>query len=141
MSKLKVVEGSNVVSITDASREIRLLEIETKKLDPTNKQLVIWAHHFVRLGQPLLAQRQLARISSGYYDMMIYKDLFSSLLAWSLIHTRAASQSEECKAEYEYYLIVKRSLESFDILSFPEKPAFYRFRREFERHAGALTRL
>lgn len=140
MSKFRIIEGSNVTSIVDTDREVKILEIEAnKKIDPQNKELVVYAYHFLRLGRPILAQKQLNRVTSGYFDMMIYKDLFQAMLAWSLIQN--GNKSDELHKQYEFFIIVKRSLDLFDTVNFNEKYAFYRFRREFERYNHTLSKI
>lgn len=142
MSKFKIIEGSNVVSISDASRNLKLLEMEVnRKVDPSNKELMVFAYNFLKFGQPLSAQKQLSRLSSGYFDMMIYKDLFQAMLGWSIIKGGRVERNSEAHKQYEFFLITRHSLELFEPLNFPEKPAFFRFRREFQRFTQSLTGL
>jgi hypothetical protein len=138
VSKFRIIDGSNVSSIAGQSREIQLLEMKADKRDLTDQEIVVLAHHFVRLGQPILAQKHLNRLSSGYFDIMVYKDLFKALLAWSFIQTVKIPEMGQIHTHYEYYLIVKQGLENFEDLSFTEKPAFYRFRHEFYKIGETL---
>lgn len=140
MSKLTIVSGSNVVGIDERSRELKQLELEVAGVsEPSNRQLVVYAYNFMQLGHPLMAQKQLNKISSGYFDMMIYRDLFHALFAWSLVQAVQLKESKAYK-DYEYFLIVKSALKAFDELNFSEKPAFYRFRRDFVKYGETLTK-
>ena len=133
MSKFKVVDGQNITSIADGAREIKQLELEIqKKLNPSNKDLVVYAYHFVRLHNLLLAQKYLNRLSDSYFDTEVYRDLSRALLMWVTCQSSPEIDSRPVAATYEYFIILKRSLEMFDQVNFVSKPAFYRFRRDFQ---------
>lgn len=131
MSKLTLIEGTNVVQLrsNQAILDVLCTEIGANP-EPSNQDLMTYAYRFMGLGKPIHAQKQLARLSSGYFDVMIYRDLFSSLC--SRIDFGATSINDD------FLTIVKSALTSFEILNFPEKPAFYRFRHDFHRIAGGL---
>lgn len=132
VSKLSLIDGNNVVPIKPATTELNLLVQEAyAKKEPTDQDLVVYAYKFVRIGHLLNAQKQLGRVSAGYFDMMIYRDLFKALHARSQL--RAHSEGTDIEKQAEYFNIVERSLTLFEPLNFPEKPAFYRFRNEFKR--------
>lgn len=138
MSKLKVIDGDNVVQLKLPTTELSRLvqEVDSKK-EPTDQDVVVFAYRFARVGHFLNAQKQLSRLASGYYDMMIYRDLFKALQARSVL--RSSSEDTEIERQAEYYSIVERSLDLFEPLNFPEKPAFYRFRNEFRRIVRSFT--
>lgn len=130
MSRFRIIDGSNVTSIAERDGEIKKLEFEIqKKVDPTDKDLVVYAYHFVRLGNFLLAQKYLNRLHEHYFDNGVYKDLSHSLLVWSLMNATGGSMSDQARATYEYYVILKRAIEMFEEVNFVSKPAFYRFKK------------
>lgn len=138
MSKLRVIDGDNVVPIKSADTELdQLVREASSKPEPTDQDVVVYAYKFARVGHLLYAQKQLARVASGYFDIMIYRDLFKAMQARSVL--RSSSEGTEIERQAEYYNIVERSLTLFEPLNFPEKPAFYRFRNEFRRIVRSLT--
>lgn len=138
MSKLNLIEGSNVVQLKPKATELSLLvdEIKAKK-EPTDQDRVTYAYKFVRIGNLLYAQKQLGLVSAGYFDMMIFRDLFKALQA--KLQLRSYSEGTDIESQAEYFNIVERSLTLFEPLNFPEKPAFYRFRNEFKRVTRNFT--
>lgn len=139
MSKLKIIDGAGVTNISAASinREIKILEFEIEnKIDATNRDHFVYAYHFVRLGHLLLAQKYLNRLSHDYFDSGIYKDLTQALLAWSVSRINQNYVSDPSK--YEFFLVVKRSFEMLDEVTFETKPAWYRFKKEFARFTENL---
>lgn len=133
MSKFKIIDGQNVTSIVNNNREIVQLELELrKKHDATDRDLVVYAYHFVRLGHLLLAQKYLNRLSTDYFDVNVYKDLSKALLAWSVVKADEKQDSRHVQATYEYFIILKRVLEMFEDVNFTTKPAFYRFRKQWK---------
>jgi diketogulonate reductase-like aldo/keto reductase len=140
MSKFKIVHGDNVTTLISKNREIKQLELEIeKKPDPTDRDLVIFAYHFVRLGHPLLAQKYMNKVAKDYFDVGIYKDLCQALLAWSVTQANPLFKSKTNDKIYEFFIIVKRVLISFEELSFQTKPAFNRFRTQFTDFSKSIT--
>lgn len=134
MSKFKIIDGSNVTSIANASREVKQLEFEIQKkaTAATDRELVVYSYHFTRLGQYLLAQKYLNRLSTDYFDIDVYKDLSKALLAWSVVKSDESQDSQPVRATYEYFIILKRAIEMFEEVNFTTKPAFYRFKKTFK---------
>lgn len=133
MSKFKVIDGNNVTSIAASAGEIKQLEFEIqRKLTATDKDYVVYAYHFVRLGHLLLAQKYLNRVHPDYFDTTVFKDLAQALLMWSLAQTDPSLKTGPVAASYEYFIILKRVLEMFEDVNFQSKPAFYRFRKTFK---------
>lgn len=137
MSKFRLIEGSNVVELKPKTTELDLLVNEAQKQDPTDQELFVLAYKFVQAGHLMYAQKQLGRLASGYFDIMIYRDLFKSMYARSMI--RAHSDQDPIRVQAEFYMIVERCTSLFEPLTFPEKPAFYRFRNEFKRITRNFT--
>ena len=130
---LKLINGENVTSIVSNNREIKQLEFEIqKKLNPTDRDYVIYAYHFLRLGHTLLAQKYLNHLNQDYFDQGVYKDLAQSLLMWSLAQTDPSLKTGPVAAQYEFFVVIKRVLETFEEVNFITKPAFYRFRKQFK---------
>lgn len=123
VSKFRLINGDAYVNTSNINVELTALQIQVDKdVQPSNKDLIIYAYKFINFNQKLMAQSQLNKLSSGYYDMMIYKDLCHSTMT-----------------NNTFLSIVKQSLILFDDLTFIEKSAFYRFRREFQRVFITLT--
>ena len=140
MSKFKVIDGSNVTSIAQSDGEIKKLEFEIqKKLEVTEKDLVVYAYHFVRLGNYLLAQKYLNKLSLDYWDSGVYKDLTHALLVWSLCTATNGSMSDQARGTYEYYVILKRALDMFEEVNFTSKPAFYRFKKQIHEYTKTFV--
>lgn len=140
MSKFKVIEGSNVVSIVARSRELRQLEQDLQKnLNRSNRDIFVYSYHFARLGHPLLAQKHLNNLLPGYFDSGIYKDLCQALLAWSVSQMNPAFKTPQNQKTYEFFIIVKQTLTLFNELNFSQKPAFLRFKREFLANSQTIT--
>lgn len=141
MSKFRVIDGDNITSIAAHGREIKQLEFEIqKKSNVTDKDLVVYAYHFVRLGHVLLAQKYLNRLHPDYFDTTVYKDLARALLMWSLVQVdNSLKDVPGIAASYEYSIIIKRALEMFDEVNFQSKPAFYRFRKTFKEFTTVPT--
>lgn len=126
---LRVIEGGNVTKITDAKSELRILEkTVAANLEPTDRELINYAYLYVVHGQMLRAQQLLNKVSAGYFDMTIYRDLYDAQVAYF-----TKDKDPESAKRYEYLLTVRKCLELFDPINFAEKPAFYRFRRDFQR--------
>lgn len=138
VSKFKLISGANVTSIGVRDREIRMLEAELlARLNArvaSDRDLITYAHHFVRLSHPLLAQKYLNMLSSDYFDRGIYKDLFQSLLAWSITHINPEFANERYSRAYEYFLLVRRIPRTFVELTFESKLAFNRFCKQFNEY-------
>lgn len=139
MSKFKLIDGENVTSIISREREIKILEYEIEKKRATSalsdRDLVVYAYHFARLGHPLLAQKHLNRLTATYFDVGVWKDLFQGLLAWSLIQVNPELKKEKYAVSHEYYVVIKRVLETFSDLSFMIKPSFEQFKVEFNQRS------
>ena len=135
MSKFKVIQGSNVTSIASStSREIREIENRFSKMEsPTDRDVVVCAYHFVRLGHLVLAQKYLNSLSSTYFETGIYKDLFQSLLSWSITQNNPQLKSEEHLKAYEYFIVVRRATEMFQDVNFTSKVAFNRFKQTLQQ--------
>lgn len=132
MSKFRIVDGANVTSIAEGSREIRLLEMEIDRIpNLTDRDKVVYAYHFLRLGNFILAQKYLNRLDSGYFDSGIFKDLFKAVLAWTVTRDNPALKTEASTKLSEYFLVVKRAVVMFEDVNFQTKPAFYRFKKQF----------
>lgn len=132
MSKFKVVDGGNVTSIATTSREVKQLEMEIqKKIGPTDREYVIYAYHFVRLGNLLLAQKYLNRMHMDYWDTQVYVDLSRALVVWSVTKVDPAQKTDATSAISEYFVILKRVITMFDDVNFTSKPAYFRFRKQF----------
>lgn len=140
MSKFKVIDGANVVSIETKNREVRALKTKIESLKPpSNKDLIVFSYHFLRLGQKLSAQKYLCKLSDDYFKIGIYKDLFGALLSWALIQNSPKSQITSTSRDYEFFIVVKRSLELFEEVDFPYKAQFYAFKKEFQKYSYNLT--
>lgn len=134
MSKFKLITGDNVTSIVNNAGEMKTLEFEIqKKINPTDRDYIVYAYHFVRLGNLLLAQKYLNRLDSSYFDSMVYKDLSQALLLWSMNVATGGSMPDPAAKVYEYFIILKRIITMFDDVNFVSKPAFYRFKRQFQQ--------
>jgi hypothetical protein len=130
--KFKIIDGENVSAISGRDGEIKKLEFEIqKKVDPTDRDFVVYAYHFVRLGNYLLAQKYLNKLDPGYFDTGVYRDLTHALLVWSLNSSMGGSMPPNSAAVYEYFVVIKRVLASFEDVNFQSKPAFYRFKKQF----------
>lgn len=132
MSKFKVITGESVPLFNVRNSEIEALEAQINlKTRPTDRDLVVYAYHFLRLEHPVKAQKYLNKLDPNYFDYQIYKDLSKSLLLWSMAQTDAYLKQRIPPSEYEYFIILKRIVDTFEPLQFYAKPAFYRFRNQF----------
>lgn len=136
MSNLKVIKGENVTSIAPREREARELEREISSSDehPSNRQLLVYAYHFHRLGRILKAKTYLNKIDPGYFDSDIYKDLSHSLLVWSMVREDPTLDVAKRSSIYEYFIILKRISESsFKNIEFARSGSFKGFIAQFNR--------
>lgn len=133
MRKFKVINGGNVTSISNRSGEIRRLELEiNKKTNRTDRDLVTYAYHFVRLGDLLLAQKYLNMLRNDYFDAGVYKDLSRALLVWSVVVVTGAPLTREIETIYEYFVILKQAQQMFEEVNFETKSGFRRFKKQFD---------
>jgi hypothetical protein len=122
------------------NREIKKLEFEIeKKRNPTNRDLVIFAYHFVRLEHPLLAQKYLNRLSPDYFDSGIYKDLCAALLAWSVVQANPLFKNASNDRAYEFFVVIKRIMTMFTDINFESRTAFRRFKVQFLEYSKNIT--
>jgi hypothetical protein len=135
VSKFRVITGDNVTSIAAQAGEIKQLEFEIqRKVDPTDKDYVVYAYHFTRLGHHLLAQKYLNRVSNHYFDNGIYRDLSQALLMWSVVQEVPMLKDKPgVAASYEYFIILRRAVKMFPDVEFQTKPEFTRFAKDFAR--------
>lgn len=132
VSKFKIIDGQNVSSIAERDGEIKKLEFEIqKKFEPSDRDYVVYAYHFVRLGNFLLAQKYLNKLHADYFDSGVYRDLSHALLVWSLNSATGGTMPTNSARIYEYFIILKRIVETFEEVNFISKPAFYRFKKQF----------
>src|SRR5690242_15490626 len=123
MSNLRVITGENITNISQRMGEIKKLEFEIeKKLNITDRDLVVYAYHFVRLEHPLLAQKYLNQISLDYFDIGVYKDMSRALIIWAMMK-EAGRLVTWTNPDYEYFVILKRVTTTFEDLHFTSKPA------------------
>jgi hypothetical protein len=138
-TKFKVIDGENVTSIASREREIKLLEYEVEKKAATDRasdrDLVVYAYHFARLGHPILAQKYLNRLATDYFDVGVWKDLYQGMLAWSLTTMNPALKKEKYANAHEYYIIIQRVFELFVTLTFETKTSFEKFKVEFQKYS------
>lgn len=136
MSKFTVVDGDNVASIASNNREIRILELEIRKLEIerklTDRDLVVYSYHFMRLNQPLLARTHLNRISATYFEAGVYRDLFQAMLQWSILRETPDLVSDKANRAYEYYILLRRTKVAFETLNFSTKASFEQFHKDLE---------
>ena len=139
MSKFKVIDGANITSIANHDREIKMLELEiSRKKEFIDKDFVVYGYHFSRLGHPLLAQKYLNKVAADYFWHGIYKDLYQAMLAFSVLHATEFKNPKFDRA-YEYFIVVKQSVDMFAELNFEAKSAFMDFRREFREYNTFLN--
>lgn len=140
MSKFRVIDGDNVTCIAARSREIKQLELEiSKKPDLVDRDLVVFAYHFMRLEHPLLAQKHLNMLNANYFDSGVYKDLSKALLAWSVSQANPLFKNQKNQATYEFFVVLKRALPIFEQLNFTQRPAFLRFKKELLEYSQSIT--
>lgn len=135
-SKLKIIEGAQIPVQTARKKELKRLQTELEANGLTGRNIVVYAHHFVRLGSPLLAQKYLNKLDRSYFKIGVYRDLFHALLNWSMIQVNPTLYDKLDPAVYQYFIIVKQATEAFDSLTFECKPEFEDFKtvlREFSK--------
>lgn len=130
MSKFKVIDGKGL-DFQERTLELRQLEFMVTTTEVmTNKHRLTFAYHYARLGHPLKAVSFLNKVSEYYFDFEIFRDLFQATLGELL--ARQDADNGIYQRQYEFYLIVRRSIPIFLELEFKNKEAFHRFVGEFE---------
>jgi hypothetical protein len=136
--KPKIITGDNITSIASFNREMLDLEREIQtKLHPVDRDYVVYSYHFVRLGNLLLAQKYLNRVSTDYFDSGIWKDLTHALMVASIHSAAGKSMTPPASKLYEYFTILNRAIVTFEDVYFEQKPAFNRFKKTFQEFTTA----
>ena len=135
MSKFEVIEGGKT---KQEGSNLRFLMARLKEGDTnlSQREYLTFAYHFAINGDNISARRFLKRMQSFYFSMEIYKDLYKALLAWSI---RETVWNEAMMKEYQYFIVVKKSLTVFNDFEFPAKPEFLEFRKDFLRQTTVIT--
>jgi len=134
VSKLKVVSSSNVRVLSSRAMEIMELEGLIKlKANPTNRDRIVFAYHFCRLGNPLKAQVQLNLLSEDYFENEIFRDLWKAMLAFSFRTTSPQAFTGNMGRAFEYFLIIRKVEKVFLDLNFKLKSNFLKFIAEFNK--------
>ncbi len=133
MSKLKLVKDT--LKLNKSNLRFLMGVLKEGNTSLSQKQYVTFAYHFAINGDYLSAQKFLNKITPYYFSTEIYKDLYKSLLAWSV---RDTIWTENSRKEYEYFVIVKRSLPVFGEFNFIAKKEFLDFRLEFLRSTTVI---
>lgn len=92
------------------------------------KDIFVKAYHCARSGDDLNCKRYLESLSPSYLESGIYKDLYLALFCWSM---KDYHYDDESRSKYEFFLVVKNSLELLDRFSFSSKPQFLKLKSGF----------
>lgn len=101
----------------------------------TQSQYVSFAYHFAINGDTISARKFLNKVESFYFSVGIYKDLYRALLYWSI---RDTIWNPTTQKQYEYFIVVKKSLDVFTEFEFIAKKEFMEFRSEFLKETTVI---
>ena len=132
-SKLKLILGGRPRNESNSRHLMGILKKGNTPL--THKQLVTFAYHFAINGDNISTRRFLKKIDLNYWTTGIYKDLYQALLCWSI---RDTIWNKETKANYEYFVIVKKCLPVFSEFEFTSKKEFLEFKLEFFKETTVI---
>ncbi len=133
MSRLKLIQGSKKRNESN----LRFLDgvLKDKDTPLSQKEYLTFALHFAKNGDHVSARKFLKKLTSFYFSIEIYKDLYYALLAWSI---RDTIWNETMMKEYQYFLVVKESMLIFVDFDFPAKKEFMEFRLNFAKKTTVI---
>lgn len=141
MSKFKIISNKAPLEKTVRSNLIETLIKDVEDCNSlSNKDLIVLAYKFIiEFKHPVMAQKLLNRITEGYFTKSIYEDLYKSMLAWSITQATPYFNNAKLAQIYEFFYIVKNSLDEFKKLEFEVKDEFLVFEKKFLEYNLFLT--
>ena len=137
VSKFDVIDGSkkpeNVVDIN----QIAYLEdtIKLKKGNLTQRDCYTYAYHFAIAGDFARAEKYLYRLTSSYLTTGIYKDLYKALLSHAMYENAPETEHARLQENYEFFIVVRRSIREFEKLSFMNKYSFTEMAKHMKKES------
>ena len=127
MSKLTLIKGDMSLSETEkAIKELHAEVYSSKWL--TFKERVVFAYHFLTLGDKKEARKLLNTIDRAYWTTGIYMDLYRSVMAELMFKV----EKHTFEREFEYFIVVKRMTVMMRELELTHSWDVYKFTENFK---------